>query len=54
MDVPPQLGAIPKNSEFSVPTLSSTAADSKMSTPATNGTNGLQNAKDTIYNSEVR
>ena len=49
-DTPPQLGSIPQHSEMNIPTLSSTTD----STPATaNGNNSVQNAKDTVSNSEV-
>ena len=48
-DAPPQLGEIPQQSEMSVPTLSSTVD----SNTATNGNASVQNAKDSIYNSQV-
>lgn len=56
-DGPPQLGEIPQQSEISVPTLKSTMAANGSSAangpqPASN--TSLQNAKDNIYNSEVR
>lgn len=56
-DGPPQLGEIPQQSEISVPTLKSTMETNGSSAgngpqPASN--TSLQNAKDNIYNSEVR
>lgn len=48
-DVPPQLGEISHPSDITVPTLQSTMADNV----STNGNPSIQNAKDTVYSSEV-
>jgi hypothetical protein len=48
-DAPPQLGEIPQQSEMSVPTLSSNMD----SNTTANGNGSVQNAKDTMYNSQV-
>lgn len=49
-DAPPQLGEIPQRSEMSVPTLQSNLDNQNAST---NGNTSIQNAKDSIYTSEV-
>lgn len=49
-DAPPQLGEISHGSEMSVPTLQSNLDSNDSST---NGNASIQNAKDSIYNSEV-
>ena len=48
-EAPPQLGEIPQQSEMSVPTLSSTMD----SNTTANGGTSVQNAKDSIYSSQV-
>lgn len=56
-DGPPQLGEIPQQSEISVPTLKSTMETNGPSAgngPQPDSNTSIQNAKDTIYNSEVR
>ena len=55
-DAPPQLGEIPQQSELNVPTIKS-QDDANASTNGSGGYNvtaTYQNAKDSVYNSEVR
>ncbi|MCJ1483095.1 hypothetical protein MMC06_003261 [Schaereria dolodes] len=49
---PPQLGEIPHPSEMNIPTLRSNDNNGSFSAPTTNGTSSLQNARDSMYNSE--
>lgn len=56
-DGPPQLGEIPQQSEISVPTLKSTMETNGSSAgngPHPDSNASIENAKDSIYNSEVR
>lgn len=54
-DAPPQLGEIPQQSELHVPTIKSqTDADSSVNgNRSFNSTSSYQNAKESLYNSEV-